>query len=153
MRLIKPMYLLLACVAGWAAPNAFATEAQARPPWLQPEVLRAAGAMQLTQAQMPQFKTAVSDLVNNRLRAINKLLRKNNQSNLERKIKSATNRQFKKMDKHMAGFLSEEQMVAYQGYRAALKDSMAAAAKARSRSSSDAKQSASAALNGLGQSN
>lgn len=119
-----------------------------RPPWLQPAVLKAAGSLQLTQAQMPQFNQAVTDLVNNRLRAINKLLRKNNQLNLSRKMKSATNKSFKKMDKQMGEFLSESQYAAYQDYRSALKDSTLSADRSRARSSADAMNSAGAALNG-----
>ena len=84
--------------------------AQSTPPWLQPDTLKAAIAIGLSQEQLPQFRGALTDLINNQIAATNKLLRRNNVEDLERKIKTATNRQFNKMDKSMGGFLTDEQL-------------------------------------------
>ncbi len=97
---------------------------QPRPPWLDTDVLKAALAMELTDEQKPQFQQAVSDLVNGRGKATAKLLRRNNVTNLERKLKTANNRQFKKMDKNVAGFLSDDQYPRYVVYRDLLKQKM-----------------------------
>ena len=128
----------------------FAQDAAAQPqePWLQPDVLRAAGAIELTDEQLPQFRSAVTDLVNNHTVATNKLLRGNNVSNLKRKLKTATNRQFKKMDKSVAVFLSETQYPKYEQYRKLLKKHMSSGARARSQSSSEAFSTANSALHG-----
>ncbi len=124
-----------------AASAAFATDAP-RPPWLDTEVLKAALAIELTEEQKPQFQQAVSDLVNNRAKAFNKLLRRNNVTNLERKMKTASSRQFNKMDKAMAGFLSDAQFPRYEVYRDLLEQKMIEAAKERTRTGDAAAEGA-----------
>jgi hypothetical protein len=94
------------------------------PAYLQPEVLQAALAIQLNDEQKPQFQKALTDFHNARMEGISLLMRRNNQTDLPRKIKSKTNSLLKKMDKDMAVFLSEEQMLAYMDYRKKLKSNM-----------------------------
>ena len=131
------------------AASAFAEEAEApKPPWLQTDVLKAALEIGMTEEQRPQFQQAVTNLVNNQLSATNRLLRGNNVSNLERRLKSSTNRQFKKMDKEMAAFLDEGQMERYAVYRDAMRNAMAEWARTRGRSTNASFNNASAALNG-----
>lgn len=103
--------------------GAFAAQAPT-PAFMHPEVLKAASAINLTDAQKPQFRQAITTFYNERIRAINLLLRRHNQSNVPRKIKGKTNALLKNMDKEMAEFLSEEQMAAYKNYRKALKSNM-----------------------------
>lgn len=124
-----------------AASAAFATDAP-QPPWLDTEVLKAALAIELTEEQKPQFQQAVSDLVNNRAKAFNKLLRRNNVTNLERKMKTASKRQFNKMDKAVAGFLSDTQLPRYEVYRDLLEQKMIEAAKDRTRTGDAAAEGA-----------
>ncbi len=112
-------YLILLCLAWLLAAPLRAAEPQ--PAFLQPEVLKAALAIELTDEQKPQFQAALTTFVNERIEAMNLLLRRNNQTDLPRKIKSKTNRLLKQMDKDMAEFLSEEQMPAYKNYRNTLK--------------------------------
>ena len=100
--------------------TAFAAE-QPRPAFLQPEVLEAAVAINLTEEQQPLFREAVGRFVDGRTKAFNSLMRRNNQTNLPRKLKGRTNSLLKKMDKEMAEFLTEEQMPAYEVYRDKLK--------------------------------
>ncbi len=115
-RLLKSA--LLAILIGFAG----ASWAQEQVPgYLKPEVLAAAAAMNLTEEQQPQFREAVGTFLDDRMKAINSLMRRNNQTGVDRKIKSRTNSLLKKMDKSMAGFLTEEQMPAYQNYRETLK--------------------------------
>jgi len=113
------MKRLLLAVLLLAAPTVFAAEQQ--PAYLQPEVLKAALEINLTDEQKPQFQQALTDFVNGRMKAFNKLMRGHNQSNIERKMKSRTNSLLKQMDKDMAAFLTEEQMPAYKNYRKTLK--------------------------------
>jgi hypothetical protein len=94
------------------------------PAFLQPDVLRAAVAINLTEEQKPQFQAALTQFINARIEAVNRLMRKNNQTNLGRKIKSRSNSLLKQMDKDMAMFLTEEQLPAYQVYRDTLKANM-----------------------------
>ena len=94
---------------------------QSEAPWLHPDVLEAAAGMQLTDEQLPRFRDAITNLVHNQTAATNKLLRQNNIADLDRKLKTVTNRQFRKMDREVGEFLSEAQLTGYRTYRQALK--------------------------------
>ncbi len=111
--------------------------AQDQPPWLQPEVLKAAAGIALTEAKLPLFQAALTNLVNNQTLSTNKLLRQNNVVDLDRKLKTSTNRQFKKMDREMSGFLSATQLPSYRIYRNALKRQLTKNTIMRSASSDD----------------
>lgn len=115
--------LLLALVTIGLMQSVMAAEPP-KPAFMQPEVLQAALAIELTDEQKPQFGEALTNFQNARIEAINKLMRRNNQTDLPRKIKSRTNSLLKKMDKDMAVFLTEEQMPAYQDYRKKLKSNL-----------------------------
>ena len=91
------------------------------PAFMKPEVLEAAAAIKLTEEQQPLFRSTVGSFVDERMKAINKLMRRNNQTGLQRKIKSKTNSLLKQMDKDMAEFLTAEQIPAYEIYRDKLK--------------------------------
>jgi len=95
--------------------------AEETPAFLQPDVLKAAVAMNLTDEQKPQFQQSLTDFVNGRMAAFKKLMRGNNQTNMPRKMKSRTNKLLKQMDADVASFLTEEQMPAYELYRDTLK--------------------------------
>ena len=110
---------ILALAALLCGASTFAAEQQ--PAFLQPEVLKAALAINMTDEQKPQFQQALTNFVNGRVEGINNLMRRRNVTNLDRKIKSLTNRLLRDMDEEMSAFLSEEQMPAYQEYRAKLK--------------------------------
>ena len=94
---------------------------QPKPAFMQPEVLKAAVDINMTDEQKPQFQKALTTFVEDRMKMISKLMRGNNVTNMPRKIKSRTNSLLKKMDKNMAKFLTEEQMPAYENYRELLK--------------------------------
>ena len=98
--------------------------AEPMPAFMQPEVMQAAMSMQLTEAQRSQFQQVLASFYNERVGAINKLLRRNNQTNIERKIQSKTNSLLKKMDEEMAAFLTPEQMPAYDNYRTVFKSNL-----------------------------
>jgi ribosomal protein L23 len=98
--------------------------AEQTPAFLHPDVLKAAVAINLTDAQKPKFQAALTEFMSARIEAVNRLIRKNNQTNLERKIKRKTNGLLKKMDAAMAEFLDDEQLPAYQHYRETLKANM-----------------------------
>ena len=95
--------------------------AQPKPAFLQPEVLKAAMAINLTDAQKPQFQQALTEFSQDRMKMIGKLMRGHNVTNMDRKIRSRTNSLLKKMDKSMGTFLTAEQMPAYENYRDTLK--------------------------------
>jgi hypothetical protein len=63
---------------------------QSPPSWLQPDTIMAAIAIQLSQEQLPQFRDALTDLINNQITATSRLLRGNNVADLERKVQTET---------------------------------------------------------------
>ncbi|MEZ5559807.1 MAG: hypothetical protein R3E86_14845 [Pseudomonadales bacterium] len=111
----KPLHLLAAAML-IATSGAAAAEEQPVPPWFQPDVLRAAVAINLSDEQKPQFQEAISDFFNDRMEMINKEVRRN-PPNLERRIHSRTNSLVKAMDEKMGTFLTPEQMPQYEVYR------------------------------------
>lgn len=145
MRLICLVFVLL-------APWSYAEE-KSQPPWLQPNVVKAAVQMNMTEEQIPLFREALGNLINNQLSATNRVLRGNNVSNLERKLKTATNRQFKKMDKAMLSFLTEEQHENYYAYRKVLKSELTNGALSRGAGNSADINAAGASLDGFSEAN
>ena len=100
---------------------------QAVPGFMKPEVLAAAAKIGMNEEQQGQFREAVGEFVDARMKAIGKLMRRNNQTNLPRKIRGRTNSLLKQLDKDVAEFLTDEQMPAYQEYRDTLKANLAGA--------------------------
>lgn len=100
---------------------------QPTPAFMQPEVLRAAVAMKLSEAQKPKFQAAITRFVDDMIAAVAKLKKKTNDTNLyrmQRKAKSKIKSLLKAMDKDVTGFLAEEQLPAYDTYRDALKSNL-----------------------------
>ena len=110
--------------------------AQSTAPWLQPEVLKAAVNIGLTDEQLPLFREAITHLAQNQTSATNKLLRQNNIADLERKLTTVTNRQFKKMDREMGAFLTSTQLPRYDIYRNVLREHLTRSTTTRAGSSS-----------------
>jgi len=103
--------------------------AKPRPPWLQEDVLRAAFQIKMSQEQLPQYRTALTNLVQGYQKSMNKLLQRNNVSNMKQKMKSATNRQFSRFDKAMFKFLDDSQREQYGVYRNLLKTRLVESAR------------------------
>ncbi len=101
-----------------------AAQQQPVPGFMKPEVLAAAQDIGMNDEQLTQFRAAVGSFVDQRMKAFQSLMRRNNQTGIPRKMKSRTNSLLKKMDKEMATFLTEEQMPAYENYRETLKKNL-----------------------------
>ena len=113
--------LLLGAVLAICGNTTTAFAAEPKPSFMQPDVLRAAAAMQLTEEQKPLFRAAVTEFFSERMEAFNLLTRRHNQSNIKRKMKGKTSRLFKNMDKQVAAFLTPDQIPMYEVYRETLK--------------------------------
>jgi len=85
--------------------------------WTDPEVLKAALAIGMTDEQKPKFGEGVTGLFNCRMEALKRMMKGRDNVDLERKMKSKTNACLRKMDRTMAGFLTEEQLPKYEIYR------------------------------------
>ena len=91
--------------------------AQQRPPWMQPDVVRAAVDIGMTEEQLAQFRSHVAEFMDGRMKAFNNLMRRNNVTNMDRKMKSRTKKLKRRMDEQMSELLTEEQYPKYEVYR------------------------------------
>ena len=90
---------------------------QQRPPWMQPDVVKAAVDIGMTEEQLAQFRSHVAEFMDGRMKAFNNLMRRNNVTNMDRKMKSRTKRLKRRMDEQMGELLTEEQYPKYEVYR------------------------------------
>lgn len=97
---------------------------QPTPAFMQPEVLKAAVAINLTEGQQPVFQQAITTFAQERINALGRLMRGNNQTNIDRKWRTRTRKLLKDMDETMKATLTEEQWPAYENYRETLKDNL-----------------------------
>lgn len=91
------------------------------PAFLQPDVLRAAMAINLTEAQEPLFREAITTFAQARIDSLGKLMRGHNRTGVERRWKSKTRSFLKEMDETLRPVLTDEQWPAYENYRETLK--------------------------------
>lgn len=98
--------------------------AEKKPAWLQPEVLKSAIAINMTDEQKPKFQNAITAYLTDFQTSFKKILRGRDTSDLKRKIKRMDKKLMRTMDNSMAEFLSEEQMSKYEIYRDALSKAM-----------------------------
>ena len=113
MRLAKT----LAAVLFMAILPAMEGAVQPRPPWMQPDVVRAAVDIGMNEEQLAQFRSHVAEFMDGRMKALNDLMRRHNVTNLDRKMQSRTKRLKRRMDEQMSELLSEEQYPKYEVYR------------------------------------
>lgn len=90
-----------------------------RPPWLSDEVVAAAMAIELSAEQMQPFRDSVSEFLEAYLDQARKLVRRGS-AGLEGQIDRLRKSLAREMDARMANVLTEDQMVPYGDYRAAL---------------------------------
>ena len=91
--------------------------AQQRPPWMHPDVVRAAVDIGMTDEQLAQFRSHVAEFMDGRMKAFNNLMRRNNVTNMDRKMKSRTKKLKRRMDEQMSELLTEAQYPKYEVYR------------------------------------
>lgn len=84
--------------------------------WKHPDVQAASDRMKLDQQQYEQFNVVLRNYRTELTRRVDKILR-NNQSDFDRKMRSANNSLVKEMNKEVAGFLREDQIPAYNEFR------------------------------------
>ncbi|MDG2277636.1 MAG: hypothetical protein P8L31_06710 [Pseudomonadales bacterium] len=92
-----------------------------KPAFLQPDVLKAALAINLTDEQKPVFRDAITAFAQSRIDALGKLMRGNQRTGIDRRWKSKTRAILKEMDDTLRPVLTEDQWPAYEDYREALK--------------------------------
>ena len=97
---------------------------QPRPPWLQPDVVKASVEIGMDEEQATLFRASVGRFLDGRMKALNRLLQGNNVTDIERKLKRKTKTLQKQMDGEMAEFLTDEQYPRYEVYRDTLMSHM-----------------------------
>lgn len=94
----------------------YAEEAPPLPPWMAPEVIKAAVGIGLDEAQQAEFRRIVGEFITNRMSMISQEIRRS-PPNLDRVIKTKTKRLVKTMDAGMKEVLAEPQWPAYENYK------------------------------------
>ncbi len=93
------------------------------PPWLTPEVFKAAVQIDMTAAQKPAFNKAVGDFISDHFAMIQKEA-KRNAPNLDMRIKSQDKALVHKLDDNVRTILTKEQWPAYENYRKVLRSGL-----------------------------
>jgi hypothetical protein len=111
--------LSFASLAG-AAEEQAVTPSGPVPAWLEPEVIKASLEIGLTPEQQPEFRRIVGQYITDRVAMIQQEIRRS-PPNLDRVIKTKSNRLEKTMDAEMKVVLTEEQWKPFENYKKVLK--------------------------------
>ena len=111
--------LLLVCTLS------VSTTTQALDPWSDKEILGAVLAIGLQDDQKPMVAKAVETCVQGFAADVKKLLRANNQTNLERKILKKRKYRLKNLDSTLIPLLTVEQIAPYETFKSLLTQKMA----------------------------
>jgi hypothetical protein len=90
------------------------------PPWMSPDVIKAAVAINMTDAQKPEFNKVVGQYVTDHFAMIQKVL-KVGAPNVDMTIRSKDNALVHKMDEGVHKILTKEQWPAYEEYKKVLR--------------------------------
>lgn len=94
-----------------------------RPPWLSDEVVKAAMNIGMSEAQLGPFRESVGIFLEEYRDEARRIIRRGD-AGIETSVQRARSSLARQMDKRMKEILTEEQMVPYQDYRAALLDAV-----------------------------
>lgn len=111
--IIAPLILWCLSAGSWGE--------EPRPAFMQPDVLKAAIAIELTEEQQPVFQSAITTFAQGRMDSLRRLMRANNQTNISRKWRTKTRGLLEDMDETMKAALTDAQWPAYENYRETLK--------------------------------
>jgi len=93
------------------------------PPWMTPEVFKAAVEIDMTDAQKPAFNSAVGDFITDHFAMMQKEA-KRNAPNLEMRIKSKDKALVHALDDKAHAILTKEQWPAYEKYKKVLRSGL-----------------------------
>jgi len=91
------------------------------PPWMSVDVIKAAVAINMTDAQKPEFNKVVGEYVTDHFAMLQKESKRNNAANLDMTIKSKDKALVHKMDDEVEKILTKEQLPAYENYKKVLR--------------------------------
>ena len=89
---------------------------QGRPPWMQPQVVKASVAIKMTTDQQAVFREAVGGFLDGLTTEYVSMM-KQQKDDIPRRIKQARSRHARKMDKKMRAVLDDQQYERYLTYR------------------------------------
>ena len=89
---------------------------QGRPPWMQPQVVKASVAIEMTADQQAVFREAVGGFLDGLTTEYVSMM-KQQKDDIPRRIKQARSRHARKMDKKMRAVLDDPQYERYLTYR------------------------------------
>ncbi len=119
---------LFACLCWLSGMTVAADEAAAAapvqlPPWMSPELVKAAVAINMTDVQKPEFNKIVGDYVTEHFDMIQQVVKRGG-PNLDMTIKSKDNALVHAMDKQVKTVLTKAQWPAYEDYRKVLREGL-----------------------------
>ena len=97
------------------------------PPWMTPDVFKAAVQINMTDLQKPEFNKAVSDFISDHFAMMQKEA-KRNAPNLDMRIKSKDKALVHALDDKVRGILTKEQWPAYENYKKELRSGLSSSA-------------------------
>ena len=103
--------VLVGTLGALIASGSFAAEEgglQGRPPWMQPQVVKASVAIKMTTDQQAVFREAVGGFLDGLTREYVSMM-KQQKEDIPRRIKQARSRHARKMDKKMRAVLDDQQ--------------------------------------------
>lgn len=93
------------------------------PPWMTPDVFKAAVQINMTDAQKPEFNAAVSEFISGHFAMLQKEA-KRNAPNLDMRIKSKDKALVHALDDKVHKILTKEQWPAYENYKKQLRSGL-----------------------------
>ena len=112
-------FALIAVAEDAATPPTAPTPLQQLPPWMTADVIKAAVAMNMTDAQKPEFNKAVGQFITDHFAMIQKEI-KRSAPNLDMTIKSRDKALIHTLDDNVHKILTQEQWPEYENYKDAL---------------------------------
>lgn len=112
-------FALIAVAEDAATPPTAPTPLPQLPPWMTADVIKATVAMNMTDAQKPEFNSAVGQFITDHFAMIQKEI-KRSAPNLDMTIKSRDKALVHTMDDNVRKILTQEQWPAYENYKSAL---------------------------------
>lgn len=118
-----PLHSLCALLLVTLASSNVQSQEPERPPWLSDEVVKAAMNIGMSEAQLGPFRESVGIFLEEYRDEARRIIRRGD-AGIETSVQRARSSLARQMDKRMKEILTEEQMVPYQDYRAALLDAV-----------------------------
>lgn len=101
----------------WGAEQQAPGAEQQQPPWMQPDVVKAAAEIGLTPEQQAPFRDAVTTMLTKMRQDVNRVLNGIDNRDIPRKLETRRKMRVRELNETMQQLLTAEQMPKYETYR------------------------------------